>query len=483
MDCRIIAQFIGKIALIQGAVLGIPLLLAWAYGEAMGIVFLEAIALNWVVGGFFWQYGRKRMRTLNLREGIAITGLGWLAATILAMFPYYLSGFLGPLDSLFESISGFTGTGATVITDIEVLPQSLLLWRSMTHWLGGLGILVIFVALLPESGQFWSSMYQAEMTGPTRERILPRLGVMTRVLFFMYMGATAVAGIIFILCGMEWLSAVNHALSTVSAGGFSTYNASAAHFESVAVECWMTFFMVLTGGNFNLYFQIYKKGWAPLRHNTEFKAYVSILVVCTLLISLNLLAAFPISLGEALRYGSFQVASIATTGLVSADFDQWPSFSKLLLLLLMMMGGCAGSTATGLKISRVLILCRTLWALVEKSLHPRMVLDVRMNGKQLSMVTIRQVFQFFFLYIAFIFIWALLLISDGVSVFDAFGISISTMGCIGPAFGITGATETYAGLSAFSKGILCVSMLLGRLEMLTFLVMLKKDFWTSKSAW
>ena len=483
MNWRMIVQFIGKVAFIQGAVLSIPLLLACLYQEATIVVFLASIGVNWLVGALCRLYGRKRIGTLNLREGIVITGLGWLTATILAMMPYLFSGALGPLDSLFESISGFTGTGATVIRDIEILPQSLLLWRSMTHWLGGLGILVIFIALLPESGQFWSSMYQAEMTGPTRERILPRLGVMTRVLFFMYMGATLLAGIIFMLCGMDWLNAANHALSTVSAGGFSTYNASAAHFDSIAIEIWMTIFMVLTGGNFNLYFQVYKKGWTPLLRNTEWKAYMSILAVVMLLIMGNLLTTFPLSIGEALRYSSFQVASIATTGLVSADFDQWPSFSKLLLLLLMIMGGCSGSTAAGLKISRIIILWRTLWALVQKSLHPQMVLDVRMNGKPLSMVTIRQVFQFFFLYIAFIFLWALLLVWDGVTVFDAFGISISTMGCIGPAFGITGATETYAGLSVFAKSILCISMLLGRLEILTFLVMLKKDFWTTKSAW
>lgn len=483
MDRRIIAQFLGKIACIQGAVMVIPLVVAFVYDEMIQQVFMASIVFNLFLAGLLLSYGRKRIHTLNLREGMAITGLGWMTATVLAMIPYMASGALGPLDSLFESISGFTGTGATVITDIEALPKSLLLWRSMTHWLGGLGILVIFVALLPESGQFWSTMYQAEMTGPTRERILPRLGVMTRVLFSMYMGATAFAGVVFMACGMDGLSAVNHALSTVSAGGFSTYNASAAHFENVWIEVWMTFFMVFTGGNFNLYYEIYKKGWTAVRQNTEFKTYVSILSVVTVFIALNLLAAFPIDYLTALRYSSFQVASIATTGLVSADFDQWPAFSKMLLLSLMLLGGCAGSTAAGLKISRIVILCKTLWALSQKLLHPQMVLDVRMNGKPLSMVTIRQVFQFFCLYMAFLFLWALLLIWDGVTIFDAVGISVSTMGCIGPAFGITGATETYAVLSDFSKAVLCIAMLVGRLEIMTLLVMCKRDFWSSKSVW
>lgn len=483
MDCRILAQFIGKIAMIQGAVLCIPLILAFLYQEDTQSVFAAAILVNIVFASLCLSYGRKQPHTLNLREGIAITGLGWLTATILAMVPYVLSGYMTPLDGLFESISGFTGTGATVIPDIEVLPQSILLWRSMTHWLGGLGILVVFVALLPESGQFWSSLYQAEMTGPTRERIAPRLGVMTRMLFQLYMGATAFAAVVFLGCGMDGLSAINHALSTVSAGGFSTYNASAAHFDSPAVEWWMTAFMVFTGGNFNLYYRVYKKGWSPLWHNTEFKAYMALLLSVTAAIVANLVIASGLSVPDAIRYGTFQTASIATTGLVSADFDQWPPFSKSLLLLLMITGGCAGSTAAGLKISRVVILCRTIGGLIHKAMHPNMVLDVRLNGRPVSATTIRQVFQFFFLYVAFIFLWAMLLAADGVPLFDAFGISISTMGCIGPAFGITGATETYAVLSDFSKAILCVSMLLGRLEIITFLVMLRKDFWTTKDAW
>lgn len=483
MDCRIIAQFIGKIAMIQGAVLCIPLIVAFVYDEATDSVFAASILFNLCLGSLCLSYGRKRIHALNRREGIVITGLGWVTATLLAMSPYVLSGVLNPLDSLFESISGFTGTGATVIADLEGIPQSILLWRSMTHWLGGLGILVVFVALLPESGQFWSSLYQAEMTGPTRERIAPRLGVMTRILFSMYMGATALAGLIFLSCGMDGLSAVNHALSTVSAGGFSTYNASAAHFESPAVEWWMTIFMIFTGGNFNLYYSVYKKGWAMLWQNTEFKAYLLLLGLVAAAITANLWAALQLPWSEAWRYGAFQTASIATTGLVSADFDQWPSFSKCLLLLLMITGGCAGSTAAGLKISRVVILCRTLWAFVDKALHPNMVLDVRLNGRPVSPTVIRQVFQFFFIYLAFIALWALLLTWDNVPVFDAMGISISTMGCIGPAFGLTGATETYALLSNFSKAILCLSMLLGRLEIITFLVMLKRDFWTTKQAW
>lgn len=235
MDLRVISRFLGKIALAQGGVLFLPLAMAVIMGESSWLPFVGSIILCGLVGWACLNYGRVRTQKLTMREGIAITGIGWMLATFLGMLPYCLGGYLSYFDGLFESVSGFTGTGATVITDLEILPQSLLLWRSMTHWLGGLGIIVIFIALLPEAGQsavFY--MYNAESTGPTRERVLPRLHDMTKVLFRIYMAFTATAFVIFFLCGMDFLGAVNHALSTVSAGGFSTYNASAAHFESPA---------------------------------------------------------------------------------------------------------------------------------------------------------------------------------------------------------------------------------------------------------
>ena len=293
----------------------------------------------------------------------------------------------------------------------------------------------------------------------------------------------AVMNAIFFLCGMDFLGAVNHALSTVSAGGFSTYNASAAHFESPAVEGWMTFFMILTGGNYALYYRAWQKGWSVLWDNMEFRVYLLIVAAATILIGLNLMSAFGIGPSTALRYSSFQAASIATTGFVSADFDRWPTFSKGILLMLMISGGCAGSTAAGLKVSRVVIMAQYIWHAAKTKLHPNQVLGMTINGHRIGDDTVVRVAQFCFLYVMFIALWALLLTFDGIDVFDAIGISVSTMGCIGPAFGITGAPSTYAELSLFSKSILCLSMLLGRLEMFTLLVMLQKNFWKSKGSW
>lgn len=483
MNYHVICRFLGKISFIQAGVVMLPLAMACWYQESSCMAFVLTSIVGCVIAGLCLSQSSVRTKSLTMREGIAITGLGWLLATFLGMLPYVFGQYLGLLDGLFESISGFTGTGATVITDIERLPQSILLWRSMTHWLGGLGIVVIFIAILPEAGQATVSMYNAEAAGPTRERVLPRLHEMTSVLFRMYMVFTVISLCVFLLCGMDVISAVNHALSTISAGGFSTYNNSAAHFDNPFVEGWMTFFMILAGGNFGLYYQVYQKGFHVLKKNTEFKAYLIILAVATVCIGLNLISAFSASWDKALRFASFQVASIATTGFVSADYDQWPTFSKGILMLLMISGGCAGSTAAGIKVSRVVILGKAIWAAVVRTVHPKMVRQLKMNGQYISTDTLIRTSQFFFLYMAFIALWAFLLTWDDVPVFDAIGISVSTMGCIGPAFGITGATCTYAELSVFSKSILCLSMLIGRLEMFTVLVMCRKNFWKTKGLW
>ena len=483
MNFKIVSLFLGRISLAETGVLLVPLFLGLWDGDGSAPVFVISIVCCFAAAAFFLSGGEARRQKLTAQEGIAITGLGWILATALGMVPYVAGDYLGFLDGIFESISGFTGTGATVISDLTGLPQSILLWRSMTHWLGGLGIVVIFIALLPESGQNSSYIYNAEAAGPTKERVLPRLQDMTKVLFEIYSTFTLLAFSVFLLCGMDFISALNHALSTVSAGGFSTYNESAAYFDNVAIEGWMTFFMILAGGNFGLYYRVYHKGFSVLRSNTEFKAYMLILLTATVLVLLNLMYVHGLGFFDAARYAAFQVVSIETTGFVSADYDQWPAFSKIILLGLMLCGGCAGSTAAGLKVSRVVILIRSVKANILHLLYPKHVLEIHMNGYMLHENTLLRAGQYFFVYILFIALWALLLAWDGIEIFDAVGISVSTTGCVGPAFGITGATCTYAELSTFAKTVLCFSMLIGRLEIFTFLAMLRPGLWRGKNTW
>ena len=483
MDVRIVYYVLGRLVMAETVTMFIPFAMAIVNGENSIPGFAVAVGLSASVGLVLQSNGRQRHTDLSLREGIAITGFGWGLATSLGMLPYVCGGYLNALDALFESISGFTGTGATVFNTLEGLPQSILFWRMMTHWFGGLGIIVIFIALLPQTGQSTIYMYNAETTGPTDNRVLPRLRDMTKALFQMYMIFTLVATAVYMLCGLTLYEALTHAMSTIGAGGFSTYDESAMHFASPAFEWCMTFFMILAGGNFGLYYRIWQKGPGEIKRNSEFKAYLWILGIAVLLITLNLLVKMDFSLGASLRYAAFQVGSLSTTGFVSADFEQWPPFSKGIILLLMICGGCAGSTASGMKVVRVLLLLKNAWAVVHQKLSPRRVVEVRLNGSRVSEETLLRVGQFFFLYTFFIAFWALLLTLDGLTVFDAIGLSVSTMGNIGPAFGIAGATCTYAGLSVFSKSILCISMLLGRLELFTLLVMLTPDFWQKGNRW
>ena len=483
MQLQVIYYVLGRLVMAETITMFIPFAMAFYYYETSIPGFAVAVGLSASVGLVLQSHGRASTDNLSIREGIAITGLGWALATGLGMLPYVCGGYLGALDALFESISGFTGTGATVFDTLTGLPSSILFWRMMTHWFGGLGIIVIFIALLPQTGQSTVYMYNAETTGPTQDRVLPRLRDMTKALFQMYLLFTALAATVYMLCGLGPYEALTHAMSTIGAGGFSIYDESAMHFKNPAFEWSMTFFMILAGGNFGLYYRIWKKGPGVVRHNSEFKAYMLILFTAMVLIGGNLLYTMPYAPGDAIRYAAFQVGSISTTGFVSADFDKWPDFSKGILLMLMMSGGCAGSTAGGMKVARVVLLVKNTWAVMRQKIAPRQLVEVRMNGSRVSEETLLRVGQFFFLYIFFIVFWALLLTLDGLEIFDAIGISITTMGSVGPAFGIAGATCTYAGLSVFSKSILCVAMLLGRLEMFTLLVMLTPDFWQKGNRW
>ena len=483
MDIKVVAYFLGRIAQAEGLIFLVPLAVSLWYAESSRPALFAAAFLSVAAGTALRRAGKEPCERLTLREGIAITGGGWLLATFLGMLPYLLGGYLGYLDGVFESISGFTGTGATVVDDIEALPQGVLLWRSLTHWLGGLGIIVIFIALLPATGQSAITMYNAESSAQGSERVLPRLKNLTSVLFRIYVVLTGAAFLAFFACGMNALDAVNHAMSTIGTGGFSTYNASAAHFKSPAIELWMSLFMFIAGGSFGLYYRVYKKGPQVLWRNSEFKAYLGIVGGAVLLIAADLFYRGLYNVPDALRFALFQATSLSTTGFVSADYELWPGFSKGILILLMLTGGCVGSTAAGLKIARILVLFRMVRTIVLEKLHPRVTTPVRINGASVDEATLHRTAVFFFLYVLSIAFFAVLMTADNIKTFDAIGISVTTVGCVGPAFGIAGATENYAGLSDFTKGILCFAMLLGRLEFFTLLVMLYPSFWRSKKNW
>ena len=444
-----------------------------------GLLALAGAALVSFAVGMGMQRSRKgAVDDLSVREGIAITSLSWILVTFLGMLPYVFGGYLNILDGILECISGLSGTGATVITDIEVLPQSILVWRSLTHWLGGLGIIVIFIALFPQFGHGIVHMMDAESTGPTSDRMLPRVRQMAKALFTVYVILTTAATVALMACGLDFLTALEHAFSTIATGGFSPYNDSVAHFGSPIIEGVLALFMILSSANFSIYVAAWRKGIGVIFRDTEFRLYVALVLGAAALMSLNLIYGASYDPLEAVRETFFQAASISSsTGFVSADFDQWPSFSKGILLFLMFCGGCAGSTAGGLKVTRLMLLMKTMRSVVQQKLSPRSVVQVHSNGEDYNEEILYGVARFFVAYVILDILWTVLFIGDGVPTLDAIGLSVSTMGSCGPAFGTVGPTCTYAELPVFSKVIVCISMLLGRLEMFPVLALLMPSFW------
>lgn len=485
MDLRVVACILGRLSLATGAALFLPFFLALFFAEASRLAFAIAILICAATGAVLMLWGHLISENLTVREGIAITGLGWIMVTFLGMVPYAAGGYLSVLDGVLETISGLSGTGATVLDDIEILPQSILLWRSLTHWFGGLGIIVIFIALLPQIGHSAVYMFDAESTGPTSDRVLPRIKSMAAALFRVYLVFTAAATLVYMLCGMDFLVALDHSFSTIATGGFSTFNDSVMHFHSAVTELCITFFMLISSANFGIYVMAWhRRSLRVIWHNTEFRTYLGIVLVVTLLIGVNLMLQMHAPAERAFRDALFQVASLSSsTGFVSADFDVWPSFSRLCLLLLMFIGGCAGSTAGGFKVCRIIILVKSVYAIIWQKLHPQVLTHVKFEGRVLSEDVIFGVCRFLFVYLMLCMLWAMLMICDGVPTFDAIGISVSTMGSVGPGFGMAGATCTYSALPDFSKVIVCISMLLGRLETFTVLAMLSPAFWRHRRGW
>lgn len=480
---RVVFYYLGRIAWVCGIALLIPFFTSAAYNDEATFSFGLSIFCCILIGGAGWKVGYMEEGLMTVREGIAITGLAWIMTAFFGMLPYIFGEHLSFVDGLFESISGFTGFGASVVAAPELLPESVLLWRSLTQWLGGLGIVVFFITLLPKAGQNVVHMYEAESVGPTEDRMLPRLKEMTVALVVIYIALTAMAAALFSVCGMHAFDAVNHALTTIGTGGFSTHSESIAYFDSVAIEMAVTFCILVAGVSFALYYRVYVRGWRALTENTEFRAYIVIFLAGTAMLWLNLWWDGIYGLWESLRYAAFQTAAISTTGFASADFDRWPTFSKCLLLFLMMVGGCAGSTAAGLKVTRAVLLLRMAAAQIRQRLHPHMVVSVRMNGDIVPPGVLLRVGLFFFVYLFFIVSASALIMFDGVPMFDALGMSVSAVSTVGPAFGVVGPTETYAQLSSFVKMVLCFVTLLGRLEFFTILAMLRADFWQERKGW
>ena len=482
MNLKVIYTMLSRIMLVSGAMLALPLAISLIMGGPI-LAFIFSMAVAGLASVVLKKRGVAQENSLTPREGTAITALSWLFVSLLFALPYIFSGTLGPLDSLVESISGLTGTGATVIDDLGAVPQSILFFRAMTHWLGGLGIIVIFVAIFPQIGRGSAKMVNAESTGPTSSKALPRIKETASALFTVYLIFTIAAAAAYMLCGLTFLDAIDTSFSTIATGGFSTKDASIAYYNNPVLELVIAFFMIISSANFGIYVEARKRGLSAITGDMEFRTYIGIVLTATVLMTISLVLQGNYGFVEALRETFFQSASLSsTTGFVSADFDQWPSFAKFIILLIIIVGGCGGSTAGGLKVIRLILLVKSFTSILKLHIHPRAVLHVTVSHERYSQDTIFRVLCFFFIYMALSTLWAACMMMDGVAFMDAIGVSFSTMSNAGPAFGQFGATCTYSALPDFSKFVVCLSMLFGRLESVTLLAIFIPSFW-KKSGW
>ncbi|GAB1483711.1 potassium transporter TrkG [Treponema sp.] len=422
--------------------------------------------------------GRKVPVRFSPGDGFLLVSLAWLATSIFGSLPYYISGLVGdPASAIFESVSGFTTTGATILRNVEALPRSLLFWRAMTHWLGGMGIVVLTVALLPLLGVGGFQLLKAEAPGPEKDKVAPKITETAKILWLIYLGLTATQVALLMLGGLDWFDATTHAFATMATGGFGTKNASVGYYNSAWVDAVCTTFMVLAGLNFSLYYRLFIGKGKDLWHNSELKAYLGIFFVASLAITLVLIPSYG-SFGTAFRYASFQVSSIlTTTGFATADFDLWPEFAKMVLLILMFIGGCSGSTGGGIKVVRHVVLFKQAGNEMRRLLYPRGVFSVRLNGKVGRKDVVYGVAGFVFLYLSLVLVTALVVASSGSDLLTSFSAALATVGNIGPGFALVGPSLNYADFPDYVKWFFSFSMLAGRLELWTVFVLFKREFW------
>lgn len=467
--------------MLEGLVIMLPALTAVIYSERQAASFFIAAFITLCAGAAL-RYGiGKSEGGLFEREGFMIVALVWVAVSLFGALPYVMSGDIPSYaDAFFETVSGFTTTGASVVVDVEALSHASLLWKGLTHWLGGMGILLFVIMIGSKTSNQSMQIMKAEIPGPVVGKVVPRARDSARALYLIYTGMTLIQIILLMISGMKLFDAVFHSLSTAGTGGFGMRNDSLASY-GFASQWIITVFMVLFGVNFNLYYYIVKGEAVLSLRNAELRFYIAIVLISIALVTGNVLPLYD-SFADSLRLGSFQVASIiSTTGFSTADFDKWPHLSKLVLFIIMFLGGCAGSTAGGLKISRVMILAKGVRAEMSRLLRPRRALALRMEGKPLEASAVRAAGMHFALYIS-IFIIAVFLITltENADPETAFSASAACLNNIGPGFSAVGPASNYSGFSALTKLILSFEMLIGRLEIYPILLMFSIRTWREK---
>ncbi len=481
MNPLIILKILSVLALIISGFMLIPFGIALYLGEKSCIYAFIITTVTVTIIAICIQIAlrHKKVEMLSTRDGFLLVTSSWLLASLIGTLPFYISGGIPSFtDAFFETISGFTTTGASILTDIESLPKSLLFWRSLTHWLGGMGIVVLAVAILPMMGIGGLQLIRAEAPGPTVDRISPRITRTAKILWLIYIGLTTAETILLMLGGMDLFDSLTHTFGTLATGGFSTKNTSVGHFNSAYIDGVITVFMLLAGINFSLHYRLLTGKLKSIYRDSEFKAYMLIFFLSTIIIVLSLYGTTYQTIGECIRFASFQAASImTTTGFATADYELWLPLAHTILFILMFVGGCSGSTGGGIKVIRLVILLKQAINEMKLLIHPRGVFALKISGNMVKKNIVYAVMGFFFLYIMILLCVTFAIASAGHDITTSFSTALATLGNIGPGFGSVGPADNYAFYQDYIKWILSLAMLVGRLELYTVLIILLPHFW------
>lgn len=477
MNHKIIRHILGWVLKIEAGAMLLPLICAFIYKEYQCVnSFIISIILC-LTAGFALSIKPPEKRSMYAKEGFISVAFSWILLSLFGALPFIISGCIpNYADAVFETVSGFTTTGASILADIEIVPYSMIFWRSLTHWIGGMGVLVFLVALLPLSGSNNMYLIRAESPGPTVGKLVPKIKTTAKILYLIYIFLTVLQIILLLAGGMTWFEALTHAFGTAGTGGFGIKNSSLADY-SPYLQYVIAIFMLIFGVDFSIYHLLIMKKPRLILKSDEFKGYICIIAVSVALICINCLGYFD-SFGETLRHSIFQVSSvITTTGFSSDDFDKWPEFSKTILVTLMFIGACAGSTGGGIKVSRVIVLLKSIVKEIRICAHPKNTLKITMNGRVIEHETLRAINVFIMAYVG-IFTFSLLIISmDNFDFTTNFTAVAATINNIGPGLAKVGPASNFSQYSILSKIILSLNMLAGRLEIFPLLMIFSPYTW------
>lgn len=477
MNYRMLVYTIGRILLIVGLTLLIPLFVSIYYHEGITAAYLIPIGIS-VLFGLPLSVIAPADKSIYVREGLVIVAFSWILVSLIGGLPFFISRQIPSfIDCFFETVSGFTTTGATILSDVEGMSQSLLFWRSFTHWLGGMGILVLTMAIFSSKDTRTTHVMKAEMSGPSADKLTSKWQFSVRILYFTYILLTVIEVVFLVAGGMPLFDSLLHAFGTAGTGGFGIKNNSLAYYDSAYIDYVIAIFMMIFGVNLSIYYLVIMRRFKSIVNNAELKWYLAIMLGVSVVIAVNIMPIYN-TFGEAFRYSFFQTSSVmTTTGYSTADFVRWPMLSQILILTVMFIGGCVGSTAGGLKVMRFMVLTKTAIQRIKKTVSPRRVMSVKINEKRLDPNFVSGIVAYFVIYIIFIGVSTLLVSLDNMDFTTTFTAVVASVNNIGPGLGAVGPTGNFGSFSTLSKIVISIDMLAGRLELYPVLVLVLPSTW------